>query len=123
MANNTPVVYKKSRSVVVFGGVIAALTFMIDSLQALFKDNPQVVLILSVVGIIVAGMAIFQSRVVESETVPLKDAAVYIDQSGNAVAGPAAPLPDATPVSMESISPSELEAGVNPEDPAQGGVG
>jgi len=90
--------YKKSQPVVVLGAVIAALTFIIDSLQALFKDNPTIVLILSVVGIVVAGLAIFKDQFLKMRVVPVEDTATYIDQKGQLVAGPASPLPDGTPV-------------------------
>lgn len=104
--------YKKSQPVVMLGAVIAALSFMIDSLQALFKDNPTIVLVLSVVGIVVAGLAIFKDQWLKEQVVPFKDTATYIDQNGNMVAGPASPLPDGTPVQPPGVTPAAEEEGL-----------
>lgn len=107
---------KKSRPIIVLGAVIAGLTFIIDSLQGLFKDNPQMVLILSVIGITVTGVSVFKDRYVEGQTVPVKDAVVYINERGEPVAGPASPLPTGSPVDATTTGVVSEGAG-----PAGGG--
>lgn len=94
--------YQKSRPVVLLGAIIAGMTFMINSLQALFKDNPTIVLVLSIIGIVVSGVAIIKDQFVQSQVVPLKDTVAYVDQQGQPVAGPASSLADGTPVTSDT---------------------
>lgn len=106
MSSNSPTPRTKPQPVIILGALVAALTFAIDSLQAIFKDNPTVVLVLSVVGVLVAAAALFKDRYVRDSVVPLQDTATYINEAGETVAGPASPLPDGTVVS--DVSQGEL---------------
>lgn len=119
MANNTPPGgFTKSQPVVLLGAMIIALTSLIDGLQAVFKDNPTIVLVLSVVGLVVGALAIFKDQYVKGLVVPVKDTYSYIDQAGNPVAGPASSLAPATPItSMQADPGSEMEAGGDPVPP------
>lgn len=101
MSSNSPTPRTKPQPVIILGALVAALTFAIDSLQAIFKDNPTVVLVLSVVGVLVAAAALFKDRYVRDSVVPLQDTATYINEQGQTVAGPASPLPDGTVVAED----------------------
>lgn len=44
-----------------------------------------------------AAYAAYQAKALPEKVVPVEDTAVYVDQDGNSVAGPASPLPNGTP--------------------------
>lgn len=88
----------KSRPVVIFGSVLAALQFLASAAalgDMLGKDKFAMFVI--GVGAVQVGWAAYQ----QSTVVPVADVAAYTDKMGTVVAGPAAQPTNGTPVTVE----------------------
>jgi len=101
--DNTPSTYTKPQPVVMLGAIIAGLTATLSALTIIFKDSPQVILVLGIIGAVVTGATVFKDQYVKAQVVPFVDTASYINEQGETVAGPASPLDNGTPIERDSV--------------------
>jgi hypothetical protein len=82
----------KPQHVVIYGAIVAALTTVISGLTVLFKDDPTMILILGVAGVIVSGAAVFKDQLVKAQVVAYSDTAAYFNDDRKLIAGPASTM-------------------------------
>lgn len=80
--------YNKSRPVLITFSILAGLQVVTGATGLGDVLPPEVVFI---IGILVAAVQVGMTFYVQNQVVPVEDTAAYIDQTGQTVAGPAAP--------------------------------
>lgn len=111
MSNDTPRAMQKTQPVRNMQLILMAVGVVATALQAVnWADHPSWQ---SVAGTVVSALFTafsgYLSKWLPGLVVPLRDTAVYVDQNGNSVAGPAAPIPDGQPAQAVQVDgPSAL---------------
>ena len=98
----------KSRPVLITFSVLAALQVLTGgSALADFIGKDLAGLIVLIVAAVQVGMTFY----VQNQTVPVQDAVAYVNQEGQAVAGPAAGLTNGTAVEVVQATPNTSSPG------------
>lgn len=99
---------KKSRAVLIFGSVLAALQFLAASAALADIIGKEVFAIFVIaVGAIQVGWATYQQQ----QVVPLRDAAAFVNTQGQVVAGPASGVTDGKAVDVVPTGEPPLRGG------------